>query len=571
MKKKVILIVISVFLTTGILCALEEAPGDQWIRHQVELQYSSKVAAPGRTPADFSFCLDEIRAFEKEKGSLFEFLLKGREAVSILSLYEKGYIHPEVMMEHLSNMNFRIISAGLPRETLSVRDVVLYYLWQMKRSQDKGMNIILTVNAEVLKEAEYWDNLRKEMDMYPLYGLPVALKANIGTADGQPTSAGAKALEHSFAVQDATLVRKIKEAGGLIIAKTNLSEWANYMTENSANGFSALGGQTRNPYGAFDVGGSSSGSAAAVAQGLVPLAVGTETSGSIVYPSSQNSVVGLKPTVGLISRNSIIPIAEAQDTAGPITTTVRDAALLLNVMAGEDPLDPATDICRKIHKDYRFSGEKSTALQGLRLGFVSNPSMRHYYYRQEEGAIQLRIIGELIRAGAEVVFIEMDETIYTRLDVGSVFQYQFHQGVNEYLKKWARGEGPLTLDEIIAFNRKNPAERMPLGQGLLVAARDNEHTEEEIAALVLSNAREAGGMIDALLKEHHVHLLFTLSNHLSYIYAAAGYPALCVPAGYKRSGEPVGVTFVGSRGDEVILLKAGSGYEQAVPHRIIPE
>ncbi|HPQ90201.1 MAG TPA: amidase family protein, partial [Candidatus Mcinerneyibacteriales bacterium] len=314
----------------------------------------------------------------------------------------------------------------------------------------------------------------------------------------------------------------------------------------------------------------SSGSAAAVAAGLVPMAVGTETSGSIIYPSSQNSVVGLKPTVGLVSRNCIIPIAEAQDTAGPMTRSVRDAALLLSVMAGKGPGDPATGKAPKAPRLKGLFSEKERPLEGLRFGLVSNRAMRRYYYRGDEGAIQLRIAGELARAGAEVVFIEMDEAIYEKLDVSTVFQYQFKEGVNEYLEKWVSGEGPRTLAEIIAFNAEKPSERMPLGQELLIAAQDNSHTADKVLETVRSNARFAGECIDKLLKEHRADILFSLSNHMSYVYAAAGYPALCVPAGYKSGGEPIGVTFVASAGEEGLLLKAAYGYEQATGHHTPP-
>ena len=559
------LILILVFLW-GTSAGQEETTEDHWVDRQVKLQYSRKVEAPGRVTVDFSFCREELRRFEKEKEALYRSLLRGRDAHDIMDLYEHGIYRPAAVMTFMSQTAFPAVMQGPPSEDVTVKEIVLYYLLQMKRAQDEGMNMILSVNTAALEEADAWDKQRARREEYPLFGIPVAVKANIGTGDDQPTSAGAKALEKSFCIQDAFLVKKIKEAGGIILAKTNLSEWANYMAEDSANGFSALGGQTRNPYGRFDVGGSSSGSAAAVAAGLVPLAVGTETSGSIIYPSSQNSVVGLKPTVGLVSRNGIIPIAEAQDTAGPMTLSVRDTALLLRVMAGEDAQDPATLKAPKVPREYQLSSGGEKPLEGLRFGLVSNRAMRQYYYREGEGAIQLRIAGELARAGAEVVFIEMDEAIYEKLDVSTVFRYQFKEGVNNYLKNWARGEGPETLAEIIAYNSEKPSERMPLGQELLIAAQDNTLSPDVVRETVRSNAREAGACIDTLLREHHVDLLFTLSNHLSYIYAAAGYPALCVPAGYKPDGEPVGVTFVASEGEEELLLQAAGGYEQATRH-----
>lgn len=571
MKQRIMSLLLVLLFLWGMCAGQEETAEDHWVDRQVKLQYSRKVEAPGRVLADFSFCRDELSRFEKEKEPLYNPLLRGRDAHDILDLYDHGIYRPSALMAFMSQTAFPALMQGPPSEAVTVRDIVLYYLLQMKRSRDAGMNIILSVNTAALEEADALDRRRTRRDDYPLFGIPVAVKANIGTGDDQPTSAGAKALEKSFCIQDAFLVKKIKEAGGIILAKTNLSEWANYMAENSANGFSALGGQTRNPYGRFDVGGSSSGSAAAVAAGLVPLAVGTETSGSIIYPSSQNSVVGLKPTVGLVSRNGIIPIAEAQDTAGPMTLSVRDTALLLSVMSGEDAQDPATRTMRKHPGGYHLSssgGEKP--LEGMRFGLVSNRAMRHYYYREGEGAVQLRIAGELARAGAEVVFIEMDEAIYDKLDVGTVFRYQFKEGVNDYLRNWAEGETPRTLSEIIAYNSEKPSERMPLGQELLIAARDNTLDPDDVRETVQANARQAGECIDALLREHHVDLLFTLSNHLSYIYAAAGYPALCVPAGYKPGGEPVGVTFVVSAGEEELLLKAAAGYEQTTRHHTPP-
>lgn len=566
MKKNLFIIPIILLICPALLFSGETSPADLWIQEQLNLQYSDKTIAPGRKNADFSFCSDDLDYFETHREYLFHALLYGRDAHDIRNLYERGVFYglkPSKLPLFVFPNAFKI----LERETISVKDILLYYLLKMRRSQDNGMNIILTVNKNALKEAEIWEKQRSEMNNFPLFGIPVVLKANIGTTDGQPTSAGAKALEDSHCIKNAFIVERIRESGGIILAKTNLSEWANYMAENSANGFSAIGGQTRNPYGEFDVGGSSSGSAVAVALGLAPMAIGTETSGSIVYPASQNSVVGLKPTVGLVSRDCIIPIANAQDTAGPMTGSVRDAALLLSVIAGYDESDPKTSICREILTEYPVSAEGEQPLQGIRLGLVSNRSMRHYYHREEEADMQMRIAGELSRAGAIVMFIEMDETIYEKLDVLSVFSYQFKEGVNNYLNNFADEQSVRALSDIIAFNRKKPEERMPLGQELLEESDSNEFTEDEISALVTSNRAEARKLIDTMIKENDLDLLFSLSNHLSYIYSAAGYPAICVPAGYKSSGEPIGVTFVGSLGDERLLMEVALGYEQETRHR----
>lgn len=565
MKKSYILLLL-IILSFGLMPVRAENIADEWIKDQVALQYSEKTSAPGRILADFSPFSMELDIFERDKEAVYDLMLYGRDAHDIIELYRMGVYEGEFSWKNPFPCGSSSFSAPFSQKA-TVRDITLYYLVKMRRSQEMGMNIILSVNPDALEEAEYWDNRREEAGNLPLFGLPVAVKANIGTADRQPTSAGAIALQNSLCIRDAFIIKRIKESGGIILAKTNLSEWANFMSENSANGFSALGGQTRNPYGRFDVGGSSSGSAAAVAMGLVPLALGTETSGSIVYPASQNSVVGLKPSLGLVSRDCIIPIAEAQDTAGPITVSVRDAGLLLSVIAGFDGADPATALCSDKKEDYNLERLHEKPLKGLRFGLVSSSLMRRYYYRAEEARIQMRIAGELSRAGAVVVFVEMDEAVYSRLDVLSVFHYQFREGVNRYLEKCSRGGSCRSVAEIIRFNSQKPGERMPLGQELLIASENNASAEDEIEMLAFSNRRESRQVIDSLLKDNELDILFSLSNHLSYIYASAGYPALCVPAGYKSNGEPVGVTFTCSLGDERLLISAGWGYEQATGHR----
>ncbi len=569
MKKSYIITLILSFIISSLVLGDEIRIADKWIAEQVMLQYSPKASSFKAKQADFSFCGEELDHFAERKEKIYDHIFHGKDAHDILNLYRDNEIKGRIVWRSPFPFFSKRFELKFSEE-ITVLDVVTYYLLKMRRSQERGMNIILSVNKNSLEEASYWDSKRDEMGKYPIFGIPVVIKANIGTSDSQPTSAGAIALENSFCKRDAFIVSRIKQSGGIILAKTNLSEWANFMSENSSNGFSSLGGQTVNPYGRFDAGGSSSGSAAAVAMGLSPLALGTETSGSIVYPASQNSVIGLKPSLGLVSRDCIIPIAEAQDTAGPITSSVRDAALMLSVIAGIDKADPATSSCSEIMTDYRLSEPSGKPLKGMRLGLVGNDLMRQYYYRTGEGIIQLRIAGELKKAGAEVLFIEMDESIYDKLDVLSVFKYQFRSGINSYLENLARGQKCRSLAQIIEFNLENPEERMPFGQELLTASENNNSTADEIESLAESNRKAAGDVIDNLLADNGLTLLFSLSNHMSYIYAAAGYPAICVPAGYKGDGEPIGVTFVGSKGDERLLLQVAYGYEKATGHRVNP-
>lgn len=560
MKKLVILIFLSLKILPIIIYPFEPTLADKWIEDQLNMQFSETIEAFTYKGADFSFCKTELIDFIQHKKPLFDIYLKDRDAHDIQELYKTGIYKGIIIWQ--SPLYFFSESFQFPEhKKVRVRDIVLYYLAKMYKSQEDEMNIILTINSNVLKEAEYWDLKHSEMDDYPLFGIPIGIKANIGTADGQPTSAGAKALKNSHCIKDAFIIEKIREAGGIIIAKTNLSEWAYYMSDISPCGFSTIGGQTRNPHGRFEVGGSSSGSAAAIAMGLVPMAIGTETSGSIIYPASQNGITGLKPSLGLVSRDCIIPIAEAQDTAGPMTSSARDAALLLSVISAYDKTDPATDICNNISTWFLPLGKDGYTLEGLKLGLVSSPVMRQYY-RTGEGIDLLRIAGELSEAGAKIILLEMNDDIFYKLDINSVFEYQFREGLNHYLQNFTSQNYPANLFDIIEYNKENPEKRMPFGQELLEASQESSHSKEFIHDLVLSNRNQAGKVINQQLEENELDLLITLSNHMSYIYSAAGYPAICVPAGKKTTGEPIGITFIGSFGDDKLLLETAYAYER---------
>ncbi|MER2064490.1 MAG: amidase family protein, partial [Alkalibacterium sp.] len=331
----------------------------------------------------------------------------------------------------------------------------------------------------------------------------------------------------------------LKAKGALILGKTNLSEWANFMSTDSSNGYSAIGGQTKNAFGEFDVGGSSSGSAVAAALGLAPVTIGSETSGSIIYPASQNSVVGHKPTLGLVSQRGIIPISKTHDTAGPITKTVKDAAIVYQALANtEETVEWAKD-----------------ALKGVRVGIIANESIKAVY-RSEDEDILSEVEEELSRVGAEVSsFIIREEGL--NVNYFNILKHEFNIGVQAYFASSA-----LTLDKVLAFNQQQEEDFAPYNQELIRQSIEEKYSDEEIAETIRLNKQTARKALDEAFGS--VDVLVTLSNYATVLYAAAGNPAVTLP-GHKRStGEPVGVTFIEKSGQDLKLLEWAYAYEQGL-------
>lgn len=480
---------------------------------------------------------------------------------------------------------------GLRSGRWTSHDLVGGYLERIAALDREGpaLHHVLETNPDALGIARELDRERRAgRERGPLHGIPVLLKDNIDTADRMTTTAGSLALEGSRAPRDASLVERLRAAGAIILAKTNMSEWANFRSTRSSSGWSSRGGQGRNPY-ALDRNpcGSSSGSAAAVAANYAPLAVGTETDGSITCPAAANGIVGLKPTVGLISRSGIIPIAHSQDTAGPMARTVTDAAILLGVLAGGDPRDSATQAAAPhVAADYtRFL--QPGGLEGVRLGVARR---RFFGYhdgtdRLIEAAIDvLRGLGATVIDPADIPHAgEYDDAEF------EVLLYEFKADLEAYLR--SRGpEVPVqTLAEIIEFNQRNAARVMPyFGQEIMLQAVAKGPLTAPAYRRALATCRRLARRLgmDAGLARHRLDAFLAPTGNPAWPTdlingdhftgsattpaAVAGYPHITVPAGFVF-GLPVGISFFGPAWSEPVLLRIAYAYEQATRHRQRPE
>lgn len=515
---------------------------DGQIKTQVKKQYTEETKTSCKKSLDFSPFKGSMEKMSKER-------------------YKE-------LNELLLNSDVTKIQEGFKDKTYSVEEVVTFYLKRIEMYDDK-LNAVIELNPDAIYIAKELD---KQLDSGKidgnLFGIPVLLKDNIATGDKMHNTAGAAALENSKSDRDAFIVEKIRNTHGIILGKANLSEWANFMSKNSSNGYSALGGQTHNPYGRFDVGGSSSGSAASVAAGLATISIGSETAGSMIYPSSQNSVVGIKPSLGLLSRDRIIPIAEAQDTAGTIGKNVKNTVILFNELVGYDGNDSETEKAKDVEGiDYtKFLDENG--LKGMKIGLIED-DMVVSRYRKGDKEILDRVVEELEHLGANVTKVKVGEEAF-EFNYMDVLVHGYKNDVNQYLKNIG-SKDIKNIEDIIKFNKEDMKNRAPYGQALIEMAQENNYTEEEINKSIVNNRKVAGGAIDNVLNDNDVEVLLTLSNYFSGVYAPAGYPAITVPAGYREGGEPQGITLVASKFEEGKLIKAAYSYEQGTKHRKDPE
>ena len=471
----------------------------------------------------------------------------------------------------------------------TARQVTELYLRRIVEIDRSGpaLHAVIEVNPDALAIADALDAERKAKGVRgPLHGIPILIKDNIDTADRMKTSAGSLALAGSTPPRDAFIVTRLRAAGAVILGKTNLSEWANFRSTHSSSGWSGRGGQVKNPY-ALDRNpcGSSSGTGAAIAANLSAIGIGTETDGSIVCPSGANGLVGIKPTVGLVSRTGIIPISHSQDTAGPMARTVADAAVLLAVMAGVDPADPATKTSGAHAADYAKSLDPA-ALKGARIGVA-----RKQYFGYS--AVTDRIVDQAIadmKAQGAVIVDPADIPTASKMDAceNDVLLYEFKADVNKYLAARGPSSTVRSLEDLIAFNEREKAREMSFfGQELFISAQKKGPLTSPAyrAALTKCRALARAQGIDLVLRRHRLDAIVAptgspawttdpvngdhFSGASSTAAAVAGYPSVTVPAG-DAFGLPVGVSFIGGAWSEARLIGLAYAYEQASKHRHPP-
>jgi len=490
----------------------------------------------------------------------------------------------------LDEITVQNLRHGLESGQFTARRLAEHYLTRIEAVDRKGaaVNSIIEVNPDALAIADDLDRERRAKGPRgPLHGIPVLIKDNIATADRMQTTAGSLALVGSRPPKDAFIVSRLRAAGAVIIGKTNCSEWANFRGRHSTSGWSGRGGQTRNPY-ALDrnPSGSSSGSGAAAAANLCAITVGTETDGSIVSPSSINGLAGIKPTVGLVSRSGIIPISHTQDTAGPMTRTLADAAALLTVLAGVDADDPATEAARShIEPDYtRFLD--ANGLRGSRLGVVRKYAGFNMHVDRvfEEAVAALKAAGAEIIDPVEIASIDKLDEPETE-----VLNFEFKTDLNRYLASLGASSSVHNLEEVIAFNKKNQTRELPwFGQESMEKAQGKGDLTSPDYVKALADCRRLSRQegIDATMDKFRLDALIAptdgpawptdpingdhFSAGTSTLAAVAGYPHVTMPMGFVF-GLPVGISFFGRAWSEPTLIKLAYSYEQATKVRKPPQ
>jgi amidase len=518
-------------------------------------------------------------------------------------------------MKDLSNSTIDSVRAALSAGDTTVEKLTRAFLARIEALDRNGfaLNSVRATNPDAPAIAAKLD-ASKRKNPRPLEGIPILLKDNIATGDSQHTTAGSLALASARAQDDATVAKRLRDAGAVILGKANLTEFANVLAVDMPSGYSSLGGQVRNPYApalrdkrgipVVQPGGSSSGSAVAVAAGLCAAAIGTETSGSLLSPATQNGLVTVKPTVGLISRAGILPISHSQDTAGPLTRTVRDAAILLNVMAARDPLDPATRLLKR-PKDYTADLDKD-GLKGARIGVPSDAGdpLNDIYFGKlpkQAKAVMKKALKVLADCGAVLVRANIPTAGWiggpgTTMNVlnrnplsrrkgelatpSVVFVYELKRDLNLYLRDWATGTRIRTMADIVAFNRANAKKALHFGQDLFLAAEATRGDLSELEyrsarAMDLLHARTRG--LDAYMAQHRLDAVVFPGMAGCAIAAKAGYPSVQVPAGMRSGVDdketpdfPLGLTFTGRAWSEATLLRLAHAYEQASKARRPP-
>ncbi|SDR66784.1 amidase family protein [Gramella sp. MAR_2010_147] len=454
------------------------------------------------------------------------------------------------------------IQKSINEEKLTYEEVALFYLTRIKeydRDNEFSLNSVISLNPNLIREARERDQQKSDAaNRHPIFGIPVLLKDNINTTS-MPTTAGSFALQNNQ-TQDAFIVKQLKNNGALILGKANLSEWANFFCEGCPNGFSTVGGQTLNPYGrkVHDTGGSSSGSGVAVAANLAPIAVGSETSGSILSPASSNSVVGLKPTIGVLSRGGIVPISSTLDTPGPITKNVIDNAILMDAMKGVDNADPASKTAGSQNKIF-YSNLEEGDLKGKRLGAIK---------ALMEDSLYVRAINDLKNAGAEIVEFEAEDINLPNFR--RLLNIDMKKDLPAYLKDYGGEVDYKNVQDVIAYNNEDSLNRAPYGQALFLGIVKDSASEKEFSAIKDTLKTNGTRFFEKPMKEHNLDAVLSINNFHAGYAAVAKYPAITIPMGYTSENKPMGLTMIGKPFSEEQLLQYAYIFEKATKRRKTP-
>jgi amidase len=473
---------------------------------------------------------------------------------------EKEYLN---LAPYILEQDIPSIQESVERGILTYEKITLFYLFRIRKFESNNqlaLHSIISLNPKVVAQAREKDKNRPYDTSYSLYGLPILLKDNINTKN-MATTAGAFALLENKVTDDAFITKKLKESGALILGKANLSEWAYYFCSGCPVGYSAVGGQTLNPYGRkiFETGGSSSGSGVSVAANYAVAAVGTETSGSILSPSSKNSVVGLKPTVGLLSRTGIVPISTTLDTPGPMTKNVIDNAIFLTAITGEDKQDSAT---KGNNNNINYLDNLTTStLKGKRFGAIK---------RLLADSIYLITINKIRAAGAEV--IEFDPPQVNLNGFRTLLNEDMKNDLPNYLENYADSTISITsVEDVINLNLKDSLKRAPYGQQLFEGIVSDTTSMEAFQKIKQQLHQKGVNYFKAPIDSLNLDAILSINNYHAGFAAVAKYPCLTVPMGYQKSGEPISLTFIAPSFQEQNLLQFGFAFEQLTKIRKKPE
>lgn len=465
--------------------------------------------------------------------------------------YEK--LKPLIIEKDIPSIQTNIIQKKLTYEKL-----VLFYLFRIKKiefNKNTYLNSIISLNPNIVLEARKKDKIKPE-SIYSLHGIPILLKDNINF-DGLPTTAGAEILKNNIA-DDSFVVKKLKESGAVILGKTNLSEWAYYFCVGCPLGYSAIGGQTLNPYGRkeFESGGSSSGSGAAISANLSSVSLGSETSGSILSPSSLNSIVGLKPTIGLVSRTGIIPISNTLDTSGPMTKNVIDNVIVFNSIMGFDQDDSHS----KNKINIKYNEIINSSLKDKRLGVFKSLLNDSLY---------LKTIEDIRRAGG--IIIEFEPPKINFLGFRKILDVEMKNELPKYLSTYFKDNMNIkNISDIVNYNLQDSLNRSPYGQKIFEGIVSDNTGKEEFKKLKVRLKKEGERYFNESLKKYSLDAILSINNYHAAYAAAAYYPCLTVPMGYNKNGLPSNLTFISSSFEENKLYQLGFAYEKLSNKRVAP-